>query len=195
MLASHADQTIIASFDRLDLAAALLDGEGHVLESTACLRTLLRVDPELLKVFGVPNALAGLVAAVSGRSSAAQGSRVTGCHRSLVTTRSGRYLLRATGVGDAARARLCVVLISTGGATTAELPCSAQLIAAYRLTTREAEVALLLAEGASDRDVARGLNISPHTARKHTEHILHKLGINSRKALGWRILVNGVQST
>lgn len=50
----------------------------------------------------------------------------------------------------------------------------------YHLTRREAEVALLLAEGAPNMAIAEVLGISEHTARHHTQHVLVKLGLRSR---------------
>ncbi|HEX3781282.1 MAG TPA: LuxR C-terminal-related transcriptional regulator [Pseudonocardiaceae bacterium] len=48
------------------------------------------------------------------------------------------------------------------------------------LTKREHEVALLVARGLSNKDIAGTLVISPRTAEAHVEHILVKLGFNSR---------------
>jgi len=41
-------------------------------------------------------------------------------------------------------------------------------------------VALLVAKGLSDRDIASQLVISQRTAEAHVEHVLTKLGFNSR---------------
>lgn len=57
----------------------------------------------------------------------------------------------------------------------------------YHLTAREAEVALLLAEGSSNFAVARELGISPHTARHHTQRVLGKLSVRSRALAGARV--------
>jgi len=48
------------------------------------------------------------------------------------------------------------------------------------LTAREFEVARLIAEGATNREVAERLVISPKTASTHVEHILAKLGVSRR---------------
>ncbi len=58
----------------------------------------------------------------------------------------------------------------------------------YGLTRREAEVALLLAEGLSNRQIAARLFVSPHTARRHTEKVLDKLGLCTRKALAFKLI-------
>ncbi|MDL4819341.1 ATP-binding protein [Actinomadura opuntiae] len=52
--------------------------------------------------------------------------------------------------------------------------------AASPLTEREREVAALVAEGLSNRDIADRLTIAKRTADSHVEHILAKLGFSSR---------------
>ncbi len=44
------------------------------------------------------------------------------------------------------------------------------------LTPREQEVALLIAEGASNKEAGRRLGISPRTVEIHRAHIMQKLG-------------------
>ena len=48
------------------------------------------------------------------------------------------------------------------------------------LTTREAEVLRFLAEGRTDREIAKALTISPRTVTTHVASILHKLGARRR---------------
>ena len=50
----------------------------------------------------------------------------------------------------------------------------------FDLTRQEIRVARLLVDGCNNAEVARRLHISPHTARRHTEKILDKLGVSSR---------------
>jgi DNA-binding CsgD family transcriptional regulator len=57
----------------------------------------------------------------------------------------------------------------------------------YRMTPREAEVAMLLAQGLSNTALAGRLGISPHTARHHTQRVLGKLGVHSRAEAGARL--------
>lgn len=50
------------------------------------------------------------------------------------------------------------------------------------LTTREAEVLLWIAEGKRDGEIATILGVSRRTVNKHVEHILEKLGAETRTA-------------
>ncbi|GAA6734619.1 hypothetical protein YIM1640_17400 [Thermus oshimai] len=51
------------------------------------------------------------------------------------------------------------------------------------LTDREREVALLLGQGLSDKEIARALSISPLTVRNHVSAIMQKLGVHKRARL------------
>ncbi len=56
------------------------------------------------------------------------------------------------------------------------------------LTEREHEVLALVAEGASNKEIARTLSISERTARTHVSNILTKLHLGSRtQAALWAI--------
>jgi DNA-binding CsgD family transcriptional regulator/ArsR family metal-binding transcriptional regulator len=48
------------------------------------------------------------------------------------------------------------------------------------LTGREEEVLGLMAQGATNREIALHLRISPHTVKSHVIHIFNKLGVNDR---------------
>jgi DNA-binding CsgD family transcriptional regulator len=50
----------------------------------------------------------------------------------------------------------------------------------YGLSLRELEVALLISQGFSNREIAETVRVSTHTARHHTQHVLGKLGVRSR---------------
>lgn len=63
------------------------------------------------------------------------------------------------------------------GVTT---PAPKQAAVTSPLTAREREIAVLVAEGLSNRAIAQTLVISPRTVDGHVEHILSKLGFVSR---------------
>ncbi len=54
------------------------------------------------------------------------------------------------------------------------------------LTPRELEVARLIAQGLTNREIAEALVVSPETVKTHVAHILRKLELRSRyQAAGW----------
>jgi DNA-binding NarL/FixJ family response regulator len=54
------------------------------------------------------------------------------------------------------------------------------------LTAREREIANLVADGLSNRDIAERLAITEGTVEVHVKHILGKLGFSSRaQVAGW----------
>ena len=52
-----------------------------------------------------------------------------------------------------------------------------------RLTAREMEVAALVAEGLSNKEIAGRIVISPRTAETHVQHIMDKLGFTARSQI------------
>lgn len=62
----------------------------------------------------------------------------------------------------------------------APLGATTELDATIALTARELEVLALLAEGASNKLIARRLGISAHTAKYHVASLLEKLDAVSR---------------
>ncbi len=56
------------------------------------------------------------------------------------------------------------------------------------LTSRESEVAALIARGLSNREIATKLSIADRTAISHIEHIMNKLGLHSRAQIAaWAV--------
>jgi len=69
--------------------------------------------------------------------------------------------------------------------TVTQVPCLRVINAhgARLLTPREEQVVALVADGLSNREVARELGLSEHTVKKYMFHIFDKLGISSRVEL------------
>ncbi|MGR5669643.1 response regulator transcription factor, partial [Escherichia coli] len=57
----------------------------------------------------------------------------------------------------------------------------AAIFAREQLTQRERDVLELIAMGATDREIADALFISPRTVHTHVGHILTKLDVSSRR--------------
>lgn len=72
-----------------------------------------------------------------------------------------------------------VVLVAIERCLT-DLPRRNTIQSACELTRTEAVVAELLAQRKRNREIAEQLSVTEHTARRHTEHVLKKLGVHSR---------------
>lgn len=59
----------------------------------------------------------------------------------------------------------------------------------FRFTASEARVARLLADRLSNREIAWELDVTEHTARRHTEKVLQKLGVSRRAEVARALFV------
>lgn len=97
------------------------------------------------------------------------------------------YLLHGSALrGDAAADEVTVVATPASPAEVMPL-----YLAAYGLTAREQEVALLLVRGSDTRDVARLLAMTPYTVQDHLKSVFTKTGVGSRQELIARIMLGG----
>jgi DNA-binding CsgD family transcriptional regulator len=69
-----------------------------------------------------------------------------------------------------------VTIVGHGPGTVRAVPPESDL------TTREAQILSLVAEGATNKEAGAKLGISPRTVQKHLEHIYGKLGTHRRTA-------------
>jgi non-specific serine/threonine protein kinase len=60
------------------------------------------------------------------------------------------------------------------------------------LTSRQREVATLIAHGLTNRQIAERLIIAPRTADNHVQHIFDKLGLTARAQVAAWIAVRGL---
>jgi LuxR family maltose regulon positive regulatory protein len=90
-------------------------------------------------------------------------------------------------VADAALLGDWVARTGAGGTPRRQAAGEAPGPAQLSLSPREAEVLDLIAAGASNKHIARALDLSPHTVKRHVANILDKLGAESRgQAAAWR---------
>ena len=81
-----------------------------------------------------------------------------------------------------------------GRVGTLSLPDSYPQSLVEPLTEREIEVLCLIAEGLSNREIARRLFISPSTVKRHTSKIYGKLDVHSRTQAVARARALGILS-
>lgn len=89
-----------------------------------------------------------------------------------------KRLLRRMATGGAAPHVVSKLLAALGELIDETVPASQPLVEA--LTAREREVLHLIADGATNRQIATALVISIHTVKKHISNIYGKLGVGNR---------------
>lgn len=170
--------------DQLGGAIALISPGGEQLYRSLRLRELLAADPERSVLEGEILRVAAEVADVRfTRSWRLPGP--AGHH--VVDTVTAHYALRGSLVDRGVVGPQDAVLVSVERLTPV-LPSPRVLTERYGLTSRQAEVALFLARGLSNADIALRMRLSEHTVRHHAEWVFDKLEIHSRKALALKLL-------
>jgi DNA-binding NarL/FixJ family response regulator len=59
-------------------------------------------------------------------------------------------------------------------------PKRSSLIKSVRMTKREKQVIVLIADGLTNKEIAQQLNLSPYTIKSHVHNILEKLALHTR---------------
>jgi DNA-binding CsgD family transcriptional regulator len=159
---------LLHAFHLLGYAVAICDEQGRVRHATPAMRALLDAD--------APH---GVIDASLRRI------RQPSVAGATLATANGAQRLRV--LPAAAReddGGHYVVLLE---ALAPALPAAGEIQARFGLTPAEARVALLIAQGSRNAGVATALSISPHTAKRHTERVLQKLGVASRSLVAERL--------
>jgi len=160
---------------------AVVSREGELLHCNAALLRLARAadgDLVMAAVRRVARAAAATHAAartIATRPGLAEMLPLT----AVVRTRAGVSRLRAACAPAGAPLPEGTVLVAVQ-ASAASSHDPAAVRQRLGLPRRVAEVAVLLAERATNAEVALRLGISPYTARRHTERVLAALGVTVR---------------
>lgn len=178
-----------ALLDHVSDAILVCDTAGRELHRNRALKALLDRDPEGERVIEAMRRVARAVARLEP-GPAPEAGTVAGAGRAAaarVRTTRHRYALHAGFIGAGVFGRGRAVVVSPRRAAPI-LPAPDTLMERCGLTRREAEVALRVARGHSNAEIAAELCRSPHTIRHHAEHIFQKLGIRTRKALALKLM-------
>jgi DNA-binding CsgD family transcriptional regulator len=176
---------------------AVCEYDGRLVHATPALLAVTMADPEGSVLLSAAARLTHTLRdAMQRRPGRSRGPGLQGAVEALsptlaVTTQRGTYVLHAAQIGEALLGPdrpLVLIRVDAPAATVRPTPGS--LCARFKLSAREAEVALLLADGASNARIAETLGVTVHTARRHTEHVREKLGAENRAAVA-RIIQGG----
>jgi DNA-binding CsgD family transcriptional regulator len=187
------------------------DGRAAELEQAA-----LRLKRDVGDQVGIPLCLETLAWIAASRDQAARAADLLGAataawisipaalptplagHREAAASRARNGLGEASFTAHLIRAQamppsqaVAMALGEPAGAVELAPACADPV----RLTAREHEVAGLVAQGLSNRDIAARLVISARTAEAHVEHIMVKLGLNTRAQIAaWSAASTGRDS-
>ena len=171
--------------DRLQQPVAVYAADGRLLHRNSALEALLLDDADARQVTDAMSRLAATARARKLGPRRAQ-DRIPATVDARVRTASGAYRIWTIyGPRGSAGGHTVIAQVERLGPP---LPEAGDLEEDLGLTPREAEVALLLARGKSDKAVARALGISWHTARTHARNLFAKLGISSRAEIALALL-------
>ena len=176
----------LSALDSLGHAVQICDMTGAIVHRTPALLDTLRLDPQqalLLKQMELAVHAVRMAARFGGGDGAPSGPVPV---VKEVQTEFARYRVRASLYGGGEYGPAPLIMISLERATPIPL-AESELRARYTLTRTEIRVATLIAKGHSNADIAGQIFISPHTARRHTERILHKMGIRSRAEVALKL--------
>lgn len=177
------DALLQSALDAVGGGAALYRDGTEYFRNDA-LRELLRSDPQREEITEAMRAHARRLTLASNSCQLLIAADLDA--RSLTTSRN-RYRLTATRFDRQSDGLSATVMVSVRAAIP-PLPETRQLAERYGLTARQAETALLLARGMTNREIADRLGVSEHTARHHAQRVLEKVGTGTRKALAVRLL-------
>lgn len=175
-------------FDTMESAMACFDAGGQLVQQNSAMTRLLSAEPGreqlLARMRGAASALA-----LSTQRTARRGpdDRLPSPWNEFRTS-TKQYRMSTSILPAGLLASYSMIVVSLD-LLTVQQRSDAQLVASYGLTSREIEVSRLLASRQSTSEIAEMLGMSVHTARRHTEHVLMKLGVHSRREVQ-RVLTN-----
>ena len=178
------------ALDRSLHGVLLLDDAGRVVHANRLAERLLR-EPEGLgivngRLSASPNELGRRLECLIGQAAGRDGGIRTGGSIALPTP--SRVLPLSLIVAPLRADRLttpagpCVIVCVTDLEAGVSPPAQ-QLAAVFRLTPAEGRVALALFEGATPREAAAALGLSPHTVHVHLARIFEKTATNRQAEL------------
>jgi len=175
-------------FDRMEGALACFDAKGAVVQQNAAMTKLLSAEPQRDRLLAQMCAAANEMASSMRRTTRhVHRDAPTSPWRDVRTT-SKHYRLSVSllPAGLLAPQSMIVVVLDL---LDRQERTDAELRATYALTSREIQIARLLAARLQTPEIADLLGMSVHTARRHTEHVLMKLGVHSRREVERILLI------
>lgn len=166
---------LLEMLDSLRQPALVGDISGKVVHQTPALGSILDVEPDRDRL------RSALLDLLSRAGALARGSDLRGSVGDLraLDARVGRYHARVCFYGRSNLSSRTLVIITLESMIPPMIRVE-DLRERFGLTLAQVRVAILIARGKPNVEIARELFISPHTAKRHTEHVMQKLGAKAR---------------
>ena len=163
--------------DALGKALMLIDAAGTVVHQSVALTRMLEEDTQAAQVLDELLELGRRMGSAIRPTLRSQNGTVSPIK--YVETQTARYRLQGSCIEtEVIDSRPFILVLAER--LTPLWPSEEQLRERFGVTPQEARVALLLAQGKSNAEIAEALFISTHTARHHTEHVLMRLNRHAR---------------
>lgn len=162
--------------------AVLLDATTE--QSLVVAKQLKRTDPSMVVIgFGISESAAAAVACAEAGLAGFidEGGSIDALVETTLNALRGEF-----HCSPRVTAHLCERLAALASANAAPL-----IATAHSLTPRERQIASLVSEGLSNKEIALGLRIGPATVKNHVHNILDKLGVRRRAAIATRVSETG----
>ena len=167
-------------FDSIESALACFDAAGNVVQQNLAMTKLLSAEPEHDRLLAQMRAAANTLGASLRRATRHAYSDTPASPWRDLSTAARHYRLSASLLPAGLLAPQSMIVVALDPLDQQQRS-DTELRATYALTSREIQIARLLATRHHTPEIADLLGISVHTARRHTEHVLMKLGVHSRE--------------
>jgi DNA-binding CsgD family transcriptional regulator len=185
---------LVDLFEHMTDAVHVADCAGRAVYQNRRLMRIMDEEPDACRLFDELGRVVSYLSSraaqqcCEGRSYSAASRAVNSSTWCELRTNSALYRLHGTLIDSRSPsatitlAVVIVVVLADAAEASAE-----HLHTRYGLSPREVEVARLLADGLSTRELSAALRVSSHTARHHTENVLRKLRVRRRAEVGRRL--------
>ncbi len=191
---ARCDPGLVDLFEHVTDAVHVADCAGRAVYQNRRLVRIMDEEPEACRLFAVLDRVVSCLSSRAARQRHADRSysaAARALHSSTwceLRTGSALYRLHGTLVDSRSASSIITLAVVIVAARDGAAEASAEhLHARYGLSPREVEVARLLADGLSTRELSAALHVSTHTARHHTENVLRKLRVRRRGEVGRRL--------
>jgi DNA-binding CsgD family transcriptional regulator len=181
---------VAGMLDSMCEGALLADRDGKILHINRALLQATARDPEGQIVMDAMRRLAMRMGAILRRPGEVVEVVGAGKMVQTVTTSCGSHRIRGSLLSEGMLGSGAAVLVTMEALSVPANRSAAERIEQYRLTSAQTRVALLIAEGKTDKAIARELEISPNTVRHHAEQVRLKMGVGTRTEVTHRLLSN-----